>query len=217
MNADDNYCCDMMKIQIKGRIMAQLFFEYGTMNSGKTLEILKVAYNYEAQGREVLILSPMVDDRDGVSIIHSRNGQERKAQVISESENLFDVVKNKKIQPAVVLVDEAQFIAPEQVDQLAQVVDELDIPVMTFGLRQDAFNQLFPGSKRLFEIADKLEETKTICTFCGKKAVMNMRVVNGVPQRTGDQVMIGGDDLYIPTCRIHWHNPVQEKIDEMFK
>lgn len=197
--------------------MAQLFFEYGTMSSGKTLEILKVAYNYEAQGRQILILSPMVDDRDGVNIIHSRNGQERKAQVISEDENLFDLVKKMNDQPSVVLVDEAQFLKPEQVDQLSQVVDQLDIPVMTFGLRQDAFNQLFPGSKRLFEIADKLEEMKTICTFCGKKAVMNMRIVNGVPQRSGDQVMIGGDDLYIPTCRKHWHQPDQAKIDEMFK
>lgn len=196
--------------------MPQLFFEYGTMSSGKTLEILKVAYNYEAQGREVLILSPMVDDRDGVNVIHSRNGQERKAQVIQENEDLLDLVKNKNKLPSVVLVDEAQFLMPTQVDQLAQIVDDLEIPVMTFGLRQDAFNQLFPGSKRLFEVADKIEEMKTICTFCGKKAVMNLRIVNGGPQRSGDQVMIGGDDLYIPTCRKHWHNPIQEKINEMF-
>ena len=117
---------------------------------------------------------------------------------------------------AVVLVDEAQFLTPEQVDQLAYTVDNLHIPVMAFGLKQDAFNNLFAGSKRLIELADKLEEMKTICSFCGKKATTQLRIVNGKPQRQGAQVFIGGDEAYIPTCRRHWFNPDLDKITTMF-
>lgn len=193
--------------------MAQLFFEYGVMNSGKSIEILKVAHNYESQGRRVLLMTPAIDTRSGVGTVASRIGWEREALAIQATDDLFAVVTQQQDSDlAAVLVDEAQFLQPEQVDQLARVVDDLKLPVMTFGLKVDAFNRLFPGSKRLIEMADKLEEMKTICTFCGKKAIMQLRIVDGQPQREGAQVFIGGNESYIPTCRHHWYHPDVTKL-----
>lgn len=186
------------------------------MGSGKSIEILKVAHNYESQGKKVLLMTPDVDDRSGVGVIYSRIGLKRKAAAIAKDENIYQKVLKNHENLAAVLIDEAQFLQPEQVDQLARIVDELNIPVMTFGLRQDAFNQLFPGSKRLFEIADKLEEMKTICTFCGKKAITQLRVVDGKPQYTGDQVFIGGNESYVPVCRKHWYHPDMKRIEHLF-
>lgn len=199
-------------------IMAQLFFEYGAMNSGKSIEILKVAHNYESQGRHILLMTPILDTRAGVGIVASRIGLSRQAMVIKKEDDLYLLVKKSQQNDdlAVILVDEAQFLSAKQVDQLAYVVDELNIPVMTFGLKQDAFNQLFEGSKRLIELADKLEEMKTICSFCGKKATTQLRIVNGEPQRQGVQVFIGGDEAYIPTCRHHWFKPDLQKLAVMF-
>ena len=197
--------------------MAQLFFEYGAMSSGKSIEILKVAHNYESQGRQVLLMTPITDTRAGIGLVASRIGLSREALAVKPTDDLYSLIKNMAADDlAVVLVDEAQFLTPEQVDQLAYTVDKLHIPVMAFGLKQDAFNNLFAGSKRLIELADKLEEMKTICSFCGKKATTQLRIVNGKPQRQGAQVFIGGDEAYIPTCRRHWYNPDLEKIATMF-
>lgn len=197
--------------------MAQLFFEYGAMSSGKSIEILKVAHNYESQGRQVLLMTPITDTRSGVGIVSSRIGLSREALTVKPDDDLFALIKGMQAANlAVVLVDEAQFLSPQQVDELAYVVDHLNIPVMTFGLKQDAFNHLFDGSKRLIELADKLEEMKTICSFCGKKATTQLRIVDGQPQRTGVQVFIGGDEAYIPTCRRHWYEPDLDKISTMF-
>lgn len=197
--------------------MAQLFFEYGAMSSGKSIEILKVAHNYESQGRKVLLMTPIVDTRAGVGVVASRIGLSREAVAVQPEDDLYQLIASMKDDHlAVVLIDEAQFLATKQVDQLAYVVDHLNIPVMTFGLKQDAFNHLFEGSKRLIELADKLEEMKTICSFCGKKATTQLRIVDGQPQREGAQVFIGGDEAYIPTCRHHWFNPDFDKIAEMF-
>jgi thymidine kinase len=193
--------------------VAQLYFEYGAMGSGKSIEILKVAHNYESQDKEVLLLTPLVDDRDGIGVIASRIGLKRPATVVAEDENLYKMIrarKNDKL--AAVLVDEAQFLRANQVDQLAYVVDDLNLPVMAFGLKQDAFNHLFEGSRRLLETADKLEEMKTICSFCGKKATTQLRIANGQPQYSGNQVQIGGDESYLPTCRKHWYHPILEMI-----
>ena len=151
--------------------MAQLFFEYGAMSSGKSIEILKVAHNYESQGRQVLLMTPITDTRAGIGVVASRIGLSREALAVKPADDLYVLIKSMAADDlAVVLVDEAQFLTPEQVDQLAYTVDNLHIPVMAFGLKQDAFNNLFAGSKRLIELADKLEEMKTICSFCGKKA-----------------------------------------------
>ncbi|MBS9338558.1 thymidine kinase [Fructobacillus sp. M2-14] len=195
--------------------MAQLYFEYGAMGSGKSIEILKVAHNYESQGKHVLLLTPLINDRDGEGMIASRIGLKRPAHVIEPDTNLFDMIKNEVDHHdlAAVLVDEAQFLTKEQVDQLAYVVDELNKPVMTFGLRQDAFNNLFEGSKRLFEMADKLVEMKTICSFCGRKATTQLRFADGKPQYKGSQIQIGGDEAYKPTCRYHWFHPDLTMMD----
>ncbi|AFS39825.1 thymidine kinase [Leuconostoc gelidum] len=197
--------------------MAQLFFEYGAMSSGKSIEILKVAHNYESQGRQVLLMTPITDTRAGIGVVASRIGLSREALAVKPADDLYVLIKSMTGDDlAVILVDEAQFLTPEQVDQLAYTVDNLHIPVMAFGLKQDAFNNLFAGSKRLIELADKLEEMKTICSFCGKKATTQLRIVNGKPQRQGAQVFIGGDEAYIPTCRRHWYNPDLDKIATMF-
>ena len=197
--------------------MAQLFFEYGAMSSGKSIEILKVAHNYESQGRQVLLMTPITDTRAGIGVVASRIGLSREALAVKPADDLYVLIKSMAADDlAVVLVDEAQFLTPEQVDELAYTVDNLHIPVMAFGLKQDAFNNLFAGSKRLIELADKLEEMKTICSFCGKKATTQLRIVNGKPQRQGAQVFIGGDEAYIPTCRRHWFNPDLDKIATMF-
>ncbi|MDF7637480.1 thymidine kinase [Leuconostocaceae bacterium ESL0958] len=195
--------------------MAQLYFEYGAMGSGKSIEILKVAHNYESQGKRVLLLTPLIDDRFGQGMVASRIGLKRPAQAISEQTDLYAMIENGQGEkPAAVLIDEAQFLTPTQVDQLALVVDDLAIPVMAFGLKQDAFNTLFAGSKRLLEVADKLEEMKTICSFCGKKATTQLRFADGQPQYTGAQVQIGGDEAYLPTCRYHWHHPILTMIPQ---
>lgn len=188
--------------------MAQLYFKYGAMNSGKSIEILKVAHNYEEQNKPVLIFTSGIDDRDKVGYVSSRIGLKRKAIPIFKETNVFDVVKNCESPPFCVLVDEAQFLDKDHVLQLAKIVDELDIPVMGFGLKNDFQNELFEGSKYFLLYADKIEEMKTICWFCPRKAVMNLRIdENGKPVYTGEQIQIGGNDSYYPVCRKCHSNP----------
>ncbi|KAA8441930.1 thymidine kinase [Weissella paramesenteroides] len=186
--------------------MAQLFFRYGAMASGKSIEILKVAHNYEVQQRRVLLLTSALDNRSGVGEIASRIGMQRAAQAIQTTDDLFELISQNKT-VAAVLIDEAQFMTKAQVLQLTRVVDELNIPVLTFGLKNDAFNQLFPGSEALLIYADKIEEMKTLCSFCGRKAIMNLRISNGQPVYEGEQVQIGGDEAYMPVCRKHYNHP----------
>lgn len=187
--------------------MAQLFFRYGAMASGKSIEIIKVAHNYEVQGRHVLLLTSTIDHRSGVGQIASRIGLQRTAQALDPTENVFDLVQQNREEVAAVLIDEAQFLSKEQVLQLTRVVDELHIPVLTFGLKNDAFNNLFPGSEALLIYADKIEEMKTLCSFCDRKATMNLRFVDGKPVYEGEQIQIGGDDMYVPVCREHYNHP----------
>lgn len=188
--------------------VAQLFFKYGAMNSGKSIEILKVAHNYEEQNKPVLIFTSGIDDRDEVGYVSSRIGLRQKALPIFEETNLFEVVRNDPQKPYCVLVDEAQFLNKQHVLQLTKIVDELDIPVMGFGLKNDFRNELFEGSKYFLLYADKIEEMKTICWFCEKKAIMNLRVnEEGKPVYTGEQIHIGGNDSYYPVCRKCHANP----------
>ncbi|WP_125581441.1 thymidine kinase [Lacticaseibacillus suibinensis] len=190
--------------------MAQLFFRYGAMNSGKTIEILKVAHNYEEQHKQVIILTSAVDDRAGVGMISSRIGMERPAHPVQDSTNIFDLVKQMNPKAACVLIDEAQFLKKHHVFECAQVVDELGIPVMAFGLKNDFRNELFEGSQYLLTYADKIEEMKTICWFCAKKATMNLRVHDGKPVYEGEQIQIGGNESYFPVCRHHYYFPPQQ-------
>lgn len=187
--------------------MAQLFFRYGAMNSGKSIEILKVAHNYEEQNKTVIIMTSALDDRSGVGVVASRIGLSRPAIAIHDDTNIYDVVAEKDPNAACVLIDEAQSLKHEHVLQCAQVVDELNIPVITFGLKNDFMNQMFEGTKSLMLYADKIEEMKTICWFCRKKAIMNLRVANGRPVYEGEQIQIGGNESYYPVCRHHYFHP----------
>lgn len=187
--------------------MAQLFFKYGAMNSGKSIDILKVAHNYEEQGKSVVLMTSGVDDRSGRGIIASRIGLERKVKPIMDDTNIYDYVNKMDRKIYCVLIDEAQFLKKEHVLQLIKIVDELNIPVMAFGLKNDFRNELFEGSKYLLIYADKIEEMKTICWFCPHKATMNLRIHNGKPVYEGEQVQIGGNESYYPVCRKHYFHP----------
>ena len=187
--------------------MAQLFFKYGAMNSGKTIEILKVAHNYEEQNKPVAIFTSAIDNRDEIGVVSSRIGLRRNAIPVDEHTNIYNQVAELSAKPYCVLIDEAQFLLKEHILQLARIVDELGIPVMAFGLKNDFTNELFVGSKYLLLYADKIEEIKTICWYCHKKAIMNMRIVNGKPVYEGEQIQVGGNESYIPVCRNHYFHP----------
>lgn len=192
--------------------MAQLFFHYGAMNSGKSIEILKVAHNYEEQDKQVVLMTSGIDTRSGVGEISSRIGLRRDAFPIFDDTDIYAVIKQAETNPACVLIDEAQFLKKHHVLELAKVVDELGVPVMTFGLKNDFRNELFEGSKYLLLYADKIVEMKTICWFCKHKALMNLRVHNGKPVYEGEQVQIGGNESYYPVCRRHYFNPLIEEM-----
>ncbi len=173
--------------------MAKLFFRYGAMNSGKTTLLLQAAHNYEERGMEVLIFKPIIDSK-GEDFLVSRIGAKRRVDhLIEKNENIFKYVKNVDRDIKCILVDEAQFLEREQVDQLMMIVVKLNIPVICFGLRTDFKANGFPGSVRLLEIAHTIEEMKTICS-CGRKAMYNGRKVNGKFVFDGDQVAIDGED-----------------------
>ncbi|WP_326717607.1 thymidine kinase [Vagococcus jeotgali] len=192
--------------------MAQLFFKYGAMNSGKTIEILKVAHNYEEQNKPVVLMTSGIDTRDEVGFISSRIGLRREATPIFSETDVYETVKSLSFKPYCVLIDESQFLEKQHVIQFAKIVDELDIPVMAFGLKNDFKNELFEGSKYLLLYADKIEELKTICWFCHKKAIMNLRMDNNKPVYTGEQIQIGGNEAYYPVCRKHYVSPLIMEI-----
>jgi len=187
--------------------LAQLFFRYGAMNSGKSIEILKVAHNYEEQHKSIIIMTSSLDSRDGIGVVSSRIGLKRSAITIYDDTNILETVKQTNTDAACILIDEAQFLKKHHILELAHIVDDLQIPVMTFGLKNDFKNELFEGSKYLLLYADKIEEMKTICWFCRKKAIMNLRYNDGQPVYEGDQVQIGGNQAYFPVCRRHYFCP----------
>jgi len=197
--------------------MAQLFFEYGVMASGKSIEILKVAHNYSQQNRKVLLLTSSLDDRTHVGEISSRVGMKHDAGVIYPDTDIELLVSNMNELPAIVLIDEAQFMNRTQVLQLTRIVDVMNIPVMAFGLKNDFSNHLFPGSEALLIFADKLEEIKTLDTFGTNKATMNLRIHNGQPVYEGEQIEIGGDENYLPVSRKHYFHPDMDQIEKRFK
>lgn len=188
--------------------MAQLYYKYGTMNSGKTIEILKVAHNYEEQGKPVVIMTSALDNRDEIGVVSSRIGMRREAIPISDEMDIFAYMEELDVKPYCVLIDECQFLSKRNVYDLARVVDELDVPVMAFGLKNDFRNELFEGSQYLLLLADKIEEIKTICQYCSKKATMVLRTQNGQPVYEGEQIQIGGNETYIPVCRRHYKEPL---------
>jgi thymidine kinase len=189
--------------------MAKLYFYYSAMNAGKSTILLQSSYNYQERGMDTVLFTPAIDNRYQRGKIHSRIGLSEDAVTFDTHFNLFDHMKiysdqNKKIQ--CVLLDEAQFLTKDQVKQLVQIVDQLNIPVLAYGLRSDFRGEPFEGSQYLLVWADNITEIKTIC-HCGKKAIMNLRVdPDGRAQKSGSQVQIGGNDLYIPMCRRHFFN-----------
>ncbi len=186
--------------------MAQLYFYYSAMNAGKSTSLLQSAYNYREQGMEVMLYTAAIDDRYGRGKISSRIGVSTDANIFDATTQFCVEVGERQTQGniACVLVDEAQFLTRDQVDQLAQLVDESNIPVLCFGLRTDFQGELFDGSQRLLAIADKLQELKTVCA-CGRKATMTIRLdEDGKPVSAGLQVEIGGNDRYESKCRRHY-------------
>lgn len=186
--------------------MSKVYFRYAAMNAGKSTQLLQVRYNYHERGQTTFLLKPSIDDRDGVFVIRPRIGLVAEVDaLVFPNSNLWTMVVDRlqKGKLNCILIDEAQFLAQEQVQQLCGVADELDIPVMCYGLRSDFRGCLFPGSATLMALADDLEEIKTIC-WCGKKATMNARIVDGHVVREGPQVSIGGNEAYVALCRRHW-------------
>lgn len=181
--------------------MAKLYFRYSAMNAGKTTQLLQVKYNYEERGQKVLLIKPAIDNRYGSEKIKSRIGLESDAVIINQDTNLISLLANKEVN--CVIIDEAQFLSRGQVLQICSIVDNQNIPVIAYGLRSDFKGELFPGSEALLSLADSIEELKTIC-WCGKKAIMNTRLLNGKPTYQGEQIQIGGNESYISLCRKHW-------------
>jgi thymidine kinase len=185
--------------------MAKLYFYYSTMNAGKSTALLQASHNYEERGMRTLLFTAAIDSRQG-GRIHSRIGIEREARHFDASLELRAEIlaEHQRGALACVLVDESQFLTPAQVKQLTAVVDELNIPVLCYGLRTDFQGKLFPGSAQLLGWADNLVELKTVC-HCGRKAIMNVRVkADGVVEREGAQVEIGGNERYVSLCRRHF-------------
>ncbi len=187
--------------------MAQLYYRYSTMNAGKSIELIKVAYNYEERGKNVLTLMPGVDNRYGVGLITSRIGIQREALVVDHDTDILDLFlrENAKGKIDCVLVDECQFLRKHHVQELVEIVDSLEVPVLAYGLKNDFRNELFEGSYYMLVYADKIEEIKTIC-WCGRKATMVARVVDGKFVKQGEQIVVGGSDMYVSLCRKHYND-----------
>ena len=186
--------------------MAKLYFYYSAMNAGKTTTLLQSSYNYRERGMNTLILKPLIDDRHTVTIVRSRIGLESNAVCFKTEDDLLDLIekRHKKTPLNCVLLDEAQFLIKRQVFALGEVVDELGIPVLAYGLRTDFKGELFEGSLHLLAWADELLEIKTVC-HCGKKANMVLRLdENGATLKSGQQIQIGGNDNYVSVCRKHF-------------
>ncbi|MBQ5504386.1 MAG: thymidine kinase [Oscillospiraceae bacterium] len=194
--------------------MAKLYFKYGAMGSSKSAQALITQFNYEERGMTVWLIKPSTDDRDGADVIQSRIGLSRKASVIRQEDSIVELYRSTG-RTDVIIADEAQFFTPEQIDELRWIVDFEDIPVLCFGLRTDFLTSFFPGSKRLMELADSIQEIKTVCS-CGRKATVNARIdVNGRVVTKGAQVLIGGNDSYVAMCHRCWRQKVAEQESQI--
>ncbi len=188
--------------------MAKLYFKYGAMGSSKTANALITKFNYEERGMKVWLIKPAIDDRDGKSIVRSRIGLESEAFVISKEMDILAEFENHR-DCHVIIADECQFFTSAQIDQLRKIVDTLDLPVLCFGLRTDFLTNLFEGSRGLFEVADSINEIKTICS-CGNKAIVNARICDGKVVTEGGQILIGGNDSYIAMCHHCWKKATEQ-------
>ncbi len=193
--------------------MAKLYFRYGAMGSAKTMNLLAVAHNYEQQGKRVILIKPALDDRFGADMIRSRAGLERKADICVRNDTHIDLSLLQGID--CVIVDECQFLSEFVIHQLRNITVDLNIPVICYGLRTNFMTRLFEGSKRLMEVADSIEEVKTTCAFCNRKAVFNIKLRQGAACTRGAEIELGAENLYQPTCcrcfeeRIGADNPLR--------
>ena len=191
--------------------MAKLYFKYGAMGSSKTAQALITKYNYEENDMSVWLLKPSTDTRDGAAAVRSRIGLEANAQIATPDADVYALFRETRADRCnVIIVDECQFLTPKQIEGLRQIVDDFDIPVLCFGLRTDFLTRLFPGSQRLMELADCIEEIKTMCD-CGAKATVNARICDGLIVTEGAQVVLGGNDSYIAMCHRCYIRGIQER------
>jgi len=198
--------------------MAKLHFYYAAMNAGKSTILLQSSYNYQERGMQTILFTPLIDDRAGIGRIASRIGIEKNAIPIGSDFDLFAYVQTLKHTPnnrlSCVLIDEAQFLTKAQVMQCTDIVDNLKLPVLAYGLRSDFQGEVFEGSKYLLAWAEEISEIKTIC-HCGRKALMNMRIdEQGNCVRNGEQIEIGGNDRYVAVCRRHFKTGVSARSEE---
>ncbi len=189
--------------------MAKLYFKYGAMGSAKTAQALITKYNYEENDMSVWLIKPSADVRDGAVMIRSRVGLTSEAQVIPPEGNICELFEQHG-KTDVIIADECQFLTPEQIDQLRDIVDNDNVPVLCYGLRTDFLSTLFPGSRRLFEVADTISEIKAICD-CGAKATTNARIDSeGYIVTQGAQLFLGGNDSYVAMCHKCWIRNIRE-------
>jgi thymidine kinase len=182
--------------------VAKLYFRYGTMDSAKSMNLLAVAHNYRKQGKRVLLVKPRIDSRFGSHTISSRSGLEATADLLIDHDTVLDPREFAGLD--CILIDEAQFLPPQVIDDLRRITVDPGVPVICYGLRTDFRTRLFPGAQRLMELADRIEEVKVTCQYCAKKAICNLRFVNGAPTVRGPQVQLGADEQYAPVCWTHY-------------
>ncbi len=193
--------------------MAKLYFKYGAMGSSKTAQALITKFNYEERGMSVWLIKPATDDRDGKTILRSRIGLYAEAEVVAPEAAVAELYARRGRRD-VIIADECQFLTPRQIEQLRDLVDEQDVPVLCFGLRTDFQTKLFPGSARLFELADSITEIKTICE-CGSKATVNARIgPDGKVVTQGQQVLLGGNDTYLAMCHACWRRRIRREAGQ---
>ena len=190
--------------------MAKLYFKYGAMGSSKTAQALITKYNYEENDLNVWLIKPSADTRDGAAILRSRIGLEARVEVICPDMNVMErYLASQHGKCNVIIVDECQFMTAKQIDELRAIVNDYNVPVLCFGLRTDFQTNLFPGSRRLMELADCIEEIKTMCD-CGAKATVNARINDGYIVTEGAQVVLGGNDSYIAMCHRCYIHGIRE-------
>ena len=195
--------------------MAKLYFRHGTMSSGKSLNLLAVAHNYEQKGEKVVVLRPRLDERFGAQTVGSRTGLSRDADILVDADTRLS--RRELAGAACILVDEAQFLSEALVDQLREITWDLDVPVICYGLRTDFRTRAFAGSARLLEVADAIEEVKTVCFFCNRKAVFNLRISSGGAVVDGPQIELGADDRYRPVCGPCYRDRTRAGAQDLFR
>jgi thymidine kinase len=192
--------------------VAKLYFRYGTMDSAKSMNLLAVAHNYRKQGKRVLLVKPRLDNRFGHDKISSRSGLEATADLLIDDDSALDPRDFAGLD--CVLVDEAQFLPPQVIDDLRRITVDPGVPVICYGLRTDFRTKLFPGAQRLMELADRIEEVKVTCQFCAKKAICNLRFVDGAPTVNGPQIQLGADEQYAPVCWNHYDEATRALVED---